>query len=120
MEPEVLNLWISSGNTVIFVTHDLEEAISLSDEIFLLSAGPGSRLVGRFPFEVPNGNSDNTKLMRRARAEDRSSARELLQRFHRFVGKQCSLRLTVFRDRFHDKRQITIKIVDISPFSRQK
>ena len=48
MESEILGLWEGSGTTVVFVTHDLEEAIALSDEVFLLSAGPGSRLVGRY------------------------------------------------------------------------
>ena len=52
MEAEILGLWTGSGKTVIFVTHDLEEAISLSDEVFLLSAGPGSRLVGRYPVDL--------------------------------------------------------------------
>jgi NitT/TauT family transport system ATP-binding protein len=53
METEILNLWTASRNTVIFVTHDLEEAISLSDEILLLSAGPGSHLVGRYTVGLP-------------------------------------------------------------------
>jgi NitT/TauT family transport system ATP-binding protein len=52
MESEILGLWTGSAKTVIFVTHDLEEAISLSDEVFLLSAGPGSRLVGRYPVDL--------------------------------------------------------------------
>ena len=52
MESEILDLWTGSGKTVIFVTHDLEEAISLSDEVFLLSSGPGSRLVGRYPVDL--------------------------------------------------------------------
>jgi NitT/TauT family transport system ATP-binding protein len=37
---------------VLLVTHDLEEAISLSDEVILLSAGPASRIIGRFPIEI--------------------------------------------------------------------
>src|SRR5262252_1196229 len=53
MESEILTLWTGSGKTVVFVTHDLEEAISLSDEIFLLSAGPASRLVGRYAVYLP-------------------------------------------------------------------
>jgi len=52
MEGEILGLWAGSGETVIFVTHDLEEAIALSDEVILLSAGPGSRLVGRYPVDL--------------------------------------------------------------------
>ena len=52
MESEILRLWMESKQTVIFVTHDLEEAISLADEVFVLSAGPGSRLVGRYPVDL--------------------------------------------------------------------
>ena len=57
MESEILRLWTESKKTVIFVTHDLEEAISLSDEVFLLSAGPGSRVVGRYPIDLPRPRS---------------------------------------------------------------
>ncbi len=53
MEGEILSLWTGSGKTVIFVTHDLEEAIALSDEVILLSAGPGSRIVGRYAVDLP-------------------------------------------------------------------
>ena len=53
MESEILRLWTGSPKTVIFVTHDLEEAISLSDEVMLLSAGPRSRMVGRYPVDLP-------------------------------------------------------------------
>jgi NitT/TauT family transport system ATP-binding protein len=35
----------TSRKTVIFVTHDLEEAIALADEVVVLSAGPASRIV---------------------------------------------------------------------------
>ena len=52
MESEILGLWAESKQTVIFVTHDLEEAISLADEVFVLSAGPASRLVGRYPVDL--------------------------------------------------------------------
>ena len=53
MESEILALWAGSGKTVVFVTHDLEEAIALSDDVFLLSAGPGARLVGRYAIDLP-------------------------------------------------------------------
>jgi NitT/TauT family transport system ATP-binding protein len=46
MESELLSLWESTASkTVLFVTHDLEEAIALADEVFVLSAGPASRIV---------------------------------------------------------------------------
>ena len=38
---------VRSRKTVIFVTHDLEEAIALADEVVVLSAGPASRVVAR-------------------------------------------------------------------------
>jgi NitT/TauT family transport system ATP-binding protein len=46
METELLALWSeTSRRTVLFVTHDLEEAIALADEVIVLSAGPASRIV---------------------------------------------------------------------------
>jgi NitT/TauT family transport system ATP-binding protein len=53
MEGEILDLWADSRKTVLFITHDLEEAISLSDEVIVLSAGPGSRIVGRHRVDLP-------------------------------------------------------------------
>ena len=52
MEAEILNLWTDSTKTVLFVTHDLEEAVALSDEVVVLSAGPGSRIIGRYPVDL--------------------------------------------------------------------
>src|SRR3989449_8115614 len=40
MENELLNLWSATSASVVFVTHDLEEAISLSDRVFVITAGP--------------------------------------------------------------------------------
>lgn len=42
MENELLGLWSSTSASVVFVTHDLEEAISLSDRVFVITAGPGT------------------------------------------------------------------------------
>lgn len=53
MEQELLGLWQELGSTVLFVTHDLEEAIALSDRVLLLGAGPASRLKGDFPVDLP-------------------------------------------------------------------
>ncbi|MGH9144835.1 MAG: ABC transporter ATP-binding protein [Vicinamibacterales bacterium] len=56
MESELLALWEGSGvsgfsqtsrKTVVFVTHDLEEAIALADEVVVLSAGPAAHVVAR-------------------------------------------------------------------------
>src|SRR5580765_367489 len=49
METELLALWDEDKNakTILFVTHDLEEAIALADEVLVLSAGPRSRVIAR-------------------------------------------------------------------------
>ena len=53
MEGELLDLWTASPKAVLFVTHDLEEALALADEVVLLSAGPASRLVERYRVDLP-------------------------------------------------------------------
>lgn len=53
MENELLDLWQESHKAVIFVTHDLDEAIALSDEVVLLGAGPGSSVVARYDITLP-------------------------------------------------------------------
>ena len=42
MENELLQLWGALGASVVFVTHDLEEAIALADRVVVLTAGPGT------------------------------------------------------------------------------
>lgn len=52
MESNLLDLWTGSGASVALVTHDLDEAISLADEVVLLSAGPRSRIVGHYQVDL--------------------------------------------------------------------
>jgi NitT/TauT family transport system ATP-binding protein len=52
MESEILDLWTGSGKTVLFITHDLEEAIALSDRVAVLSAGPASRIVAEHQVDL--------------------------------------------------------------------
>ena len=42
MQDELLQLWSGTGGSVVFITHDLEEAIALADRVFVLSARPGT------------------------------------------------------------------------------
>ncbi|HEX3097207.1 MAG TPA: ABC transporter ATP-binding protein [Usitatibacter sp.] len=53
MENELLELWSANRKSVLFITHDLEEAISLSDRVIVLSAGPATRPIGDFPIALP-------------------------------------------------------------------
>ncbi len=53
MENELLELWSANRKSVVFVTHDLEEAISLSDRVVILSAGPAARPIGEYAIDLP-------------------------------------------------------------------
>jgi NitT/TauT family transport system ATP-binding protein len=53
MENELLELWSADRKSVVFITHDLEEAISLSDRVVVLSAGPESHPIGEFDIDLP-------------------------------------------------------------------
>src|SRR5205823_8606541 len=53
MENELLELWSADRKSVVFITHDLEEAISLSDRVVVLSAGPESHPIGAYEIDLP-------------------------------------------------------------------
>jgi NitT/TauT family transport system ATP-binding protein len=53
MENEVLALWAEKKKAVLFITHDLDEAIAMSDRVVCLSAGPGSHPIGEFQIDLP-------------------------------------------------------------------
>jgi len=53
MENQLLELWSADRKSVMFITHDLEEAIALSDRVVVLSAGPATRPIGEFPIDLP-------------------------------------------------------------------
>jgi len=53
MENDLLALWQEERKTVVFVTHDLEEAIALSDRVLVLAAGPGTRVIGTHAITLP-------------------------------------------------------------------
>jgi NitT/TauT family transport system ATP-binding protein len=42
MSNELLQLWDQTRPSVVFVTHDLEEAIALADQVVVMTAGPGT------------------------------------------------------------------------------
>ena len=48
----LLDLWSADKKAVLFVTHDLEEAIALSDRVVIMSAGPASRIIGDWKVNI--------------------------------------------------------------------
>ncbi|MGJ4948117.1 ABC transporter ATP-binding protein [Bradyrhizobium sp. HKCCYLS20291] len=49
----LLDLWSADRKAVLFVTHDLEEAIALADRVVIMSAGPASRIIGDWRVSLP-------------------------------------------------------------------
>ena len=52
MENELLDIWAAKRKAVLFITHDLDEAIAMSDRVVVMSAGPGSRPIGDFTIDI--------------------------------------------------------------------
>ena len=49
----LLDLWNADRKAVLFVTHDLEEAIALADRVVIMSAGPAARIIGDWRVPLP-------------------------------------------------------------------
>ncbi|HEX5118071.1 MAG TPA: ABC transporter ATP-binding protein [Pseudonocardiaceae bacterium] len=52
MENDLLSLWELQRPTVVFITHDLQEAVQLADRVVVLSAGP-ARVIGEYEVRLP-------------------------------------------------------------------
>jgi NitT/TauT family transport system ATP-binding protein len=49
----LLKLWQADRKAVMFVTHDLDEAIGLADRVIIMSAGPAAKIIGDFSIDIP-------------------------------------------------------------------
>jgi NitT/TauT family transport system ATP-binding protein len=56
LEDVLLRLWASQQRTVVFITHDLAEAVALSDRVIVMSPRPG-RIVADIPVRLPRPRS---------------------------------------------------------------
>lgn len=52
LQDDILSLWEATGCTILYVTHDLTEAITLADRVILMSARPG-RMAGEYSIDLP-------------------------------------------------------------------
>jgi NitT/TauT family transport system ATP-binding protein len=59
MQELLLDVWQALKKTVVFVTHDIDEAILLADTIYVMSARPG-RIATRIPVELPRPRNLDT------------------------------------------------------------
>ena len=61
MHNELLRIWAETKKTVVLVTHDITEAITLSDRIAIMSVGPGSRIVETIEVDIPRPRAPGTE-----------------------------------------------------------
>ena len=52
MSNELLGLWEQTRPTVLFITHDLEEAVALADRVVVMTVGPGT-IKGVYDIDLP-------------------------------------------------------------------
>ena len=71
MQQAVQDLWKSTGKTVVFVTHDLEEAVFLSDLVVILKSRPG-RIHSIVPIDIGRPRDERTRLSDEFAAAKRS------------------------------------------------
>lgn len=73
---ELQNIWLKTKKTILFVTHNIREAVCLADRIVILSISPG-RIKKEFTVELPRPRDDNdvnvaeysTRIMKELKAE---------------------------------------------------
>jgi NitT/TauT family transport system ATP-binding protein len=52
MQAELLRIWNAAKKTVVFVTHQIDEAVYLSDRVIVMAARPG-RIIADIKIELP-------------------------------------------------------------------
>ena len=78
LQEEFMRIWASTGSTVVFVTHSIDEALVMSDRIAVFAARPGRvRALIESPFEARGAGTD-VRADRRF-AEERAKLRDLLR-----------------------------------------
>ncbi|MPY47982.1 ABC transporter ATP-binding protein [Streptomyces acidicola] len=77
MQEEMARIWQTSGCTVVFVTHDIDEAILLADRVAVMTAGPAASVKSVYPVDLP-----------RPRDESDPAARELRHALRDDIGEE--------------------------------
>jgi ABC-type nitrate/sulfonate/bicarbonate transport system ATPase subunit len=61
MQEWLLEVWSDMGKTVLFITHDVDEAVFLSDRVYVMSARPG-RFVGEVAIDLPRPRDAHVRV----------------------------------------------------------
>ena len=73
MQQELDRIWRAHRSTVVFVTHDIDEAILLADRVVTMTAGPSARVKNCYSVDLPRPRQEGSvgfaDLRRRLRAD---------------------------------------------------
>ena len=59
LQTELDGIWRRTGCTVVFVTHDIDEAITLADRVVVMTAGPSARIKSVYEVDAPRPRDRN-------------------------------------------------------------
>lgn len=76
MQTELLAMWEQSGKTVMFITHDVDEAIFLADEVVIMSSWPGE-IAAKVSINLPRARTEETRVSDEFSAYRRSIRRTM-------------------------------------------
>jgi len=83
MQRELDRIWRTHRSTVVFVTHDIDEAILLADRVAVMTAGPDARIKASYRVDLPRprqeGSAAFAELRRRLRADISEEVRASLR-----------------------------------------
>jgi NitT/TauT family transport system ATP-binding protein len=82
LHDELEAIWSRTAMTVLFVTHNVREAVRLGDRVVLLSSRPG-RVVAEFPIEIPRPRGADSVAVSQAAAEITDALRREVRRHGR-------------------------------------
>jgi len=63
MQNELVGIWGESRKTVLFITHDIDEAIILADRIVVMSKGPRAKIAATYEVDLPRPREHGTQYM---------------------------------------------------------
>jgi NitT/TauT family transport system ATP-binding protein len=82
LHDELEAIWSRTGVTVVFVTHNVREAVRLGDRVVLLSSRPG-RVVAEFPIDIPRPRGADSVAVAGKAAEITDRLRQEVRRHGR-------------------------------------
>jgi len=53
LQDELVEIWRKTGKTIVFITHDIAEAVLLADRVGVMTSGPGAQVGAIVPVDLP-------------------------------------------------------------------